>query len=94
MKRTVSESASSRSNSARGKRAAKGGYVMCVDNHDYPASLEIGKVYRKLPANGHSPAWIRVVDESGEDYLFPARRFVPVAIPSRGRAVLNMSNQE
>ena len=65
---------------------------MCIDNHGYPGSLEIGKVYRKLAVTEAPAAWIRIIDESGEDYLFPSARFVPVAIPSRGRAVLNMSN--
>jgi hypothetical protein len=61
---------------------------MCIDNQGYLASLEIGKVYRTFPADSDIPNWIRVVDESGEDYLFPAKRFVPMVVPPRGRRAL------
>ncbi|MBC8143999.1 MAG: hypothetical protein H7X80_00355 [bacterium] len=64
---------------------------MCVDNDAYPASLDVGKVYRSLPAGRTVPnGWIRVIDESGEDYLYPQKRFVPVALPPRGRKALAM----
>jgi hypothetical protein len=49
-----------------------------VDNRGYEASLEPGKVYRVLAdreANEHQ--FLRVIDESGEDYLFPSRMFRP-----------------
>ena len=85
------ENANSKSSSVRIKRADGAGYVMCVDNRGYPASLEIGKVYRKLASRGDIPNWIRVIDESGEDYLFPAKRFVAVAVPPRGRRALKMA---
>ena len=51
-------------------------YVVCVNNHEYPASLEIGKIYRTLPddhAEEHN--LIRVIDESFEDYLYPDTYF-------------------
>jgi hypothetical protein len=51
--------------------------VLCIDNTGYPASLEPRKLYQVLPdadAKGHGQ--LRVVDESGEDYLFPASLFV------------------
>lgn len=58
-------------------------YVVCVDNHGYEASLEMHKIYRILPdqaaAGDHD---LRVVDESGEDYLYPSARFVPIAVPA------------
>ena len=66
----------------------KAGYVMGADNHGYPASLEVGKVDRKLPGEGGVPNWIGVIDESGEDYLYPAKRFVPLNVPPRGRRAL------
>lgn len=48
----------------------------CVDNTGYEASLEIGKVYRILPdASASKISHVRVVDESGEDYLYPDRLF-------------------
>ena len=65
-------------------------YFVCVDNADYPASLELHKIYRGLPdedaqANGD----LRIVDESGEDYLFPASAFVAISLPERVRASLH-----
>ena len=57
-------------------------FVLCVKNDKYPASLEVGKVYRVIPdvlAARHK--MVRVVDESGEDYLYPADGFVPISLP-------------
>jgi hypothetical protein len=87
----ASENASSKSSIVRGKQTDRAGYVMCIDNHDYPASLEIGKVYRRLRSDGQTPNWIRVIDESGEDYLFPAKRFVSLAVPPLGQRALKMA---
>jgi hypothetical protein len=87
MRRTASANGKSRSNSVRGKRSGVG-YVMCIDNEGYPVSLEIGKVYRTLPGNGGVSNWIRVIDESGEDYLYPAKRFVAMQVPPKGRRAL------
>jgi hypothetical protein len=57
-------------------------FVVCVDNAGYPASLELHKVYRVLSdERAESEGDLRVVDESGEDYLYPARRFVWVELP-------------
>lgn len=53
--------------------------ALCIDNKDYPASLELNKVYRVLPdADAASDGDIRVIDESGEDYLYPSRYFVSI----------------
>lgn len=57
-------------------------FAVCVDNAGYPASLELHKVYRVLPdEEAESEGDPRVVDESGEDYLYPAERFVRVKLP-------------
>ncbi len=56
--------------------------VICVKNEDYPASLEKRKIYEAIPdpvAEKHGQ--IRVIDESGEDYLFPQEYFIPVSLP-------------
>jgi hypothetical protein len=64
-------------------------FVMCVDNAGYLASLEVGKMYRQIkPHANDMRGWIRVVDESGEDYLFPERRFVAVDLPPRARRAI------
>jgi hypothetical protein len=57
-------------------------FVLCIDNRGYAASLEQRKVYRAMsdPA-AEKHALVRVVDESSEDYLFPAKLFVPIAVP-------------
>ncbi len=66
--------------------AIKGRFVLCVDNETYEASLERRKVYRVIrdqKSEGHG--LLRVIDESGEDYLYPASLFVPIEVP-RGAA--------
>jgi hypothetical protein len=57
-------------------------FVVCLDNSDYPASLEVGKLYRVIPdEEAAAEGYLRVVDESGEDYAFLANRFHPVRLP-------------
>jgi hypothetical protein len=61
-----------------------------VRNEGYPASLELRKIYQSLPdseASRHGQ--IRIIDESGEDYLFPSRFFSEIELsPTLKRAVL------
>lgn len=57
-------------------------YVICLRNEGYPASLEVRKVYRALPDPlEQSRGCLRVIDESGEDYLYPSGWFVRVELP-------------
>ena len=64
--------------------------VICVNNEGYPASLEKRKIYvalRDPVAEMHGQ--LRIIDESGEDYIYPKTYFLPVALPqSIKRAVL------
>ena len=64
--------------------------VICVDNSAYEVSLERRKIYVALPdAEAERLGQIRVIDESGEDYLYPKNAFVEVALPQPiRRAVL------
>jgi hypothetical protein len=63
-------------------------YVICVRNEGYDASLEMRKVYRVLPdAQASRRSLVRVVDESGDDYLFPADFFVPIDVPERAESL-------
>jgi len=56
-------------------------YVICVGNKGYAASLELRKIYQVLPDKaGSKHRQIRVIDESGEDYLYPEEYFVPVRL--------------
>jgi hypothetical protein len=56
-------------------------FVVCVKNKGYPAWLEVRKVYRALPdRDAEQHGLLRIVDEDGEDYLYPERYFVPVQL--------------
>ena len=57
-------------------------FIICVNNHEYEASLELWKVYRAIrDDHAKKQDLVRVIDESGEDYLFPSDYFVPIALP-------------
>jgi hypothetical protein len=60
-----------------------------VRNDGYEASLERNKIYAVLPdKDAERDGELRVVDESGEDYLFSADRFVVIDLPAAVRASL------
>jgi len=60
-----------------------------VDNNGYEASLERNKIYLVVPdKQAEKDGDLRVVDESGEDYLFAADRFVAIDVPAAVRASL------
>ena len=57
-------------------------FAICVSNAGVPASLELRKVYRLVSDPvAASQGLVRVVDESGEDYLYPDKFFVPIEVP-------------
>jgi hypothetical protein len=64
-------------------------FVVCVKNKGYAASLELRKIYQAVPDQAAAKLHhIRVIDESGEDYLYPESYFVAVQLPqSAERAV-------
>jgi hypothetical protein len=56
--------------------------VVCIDNDGYPASLEKRKIYVSLrDADAEKHGLLRIVDESGNDYLYPKAFFRSVALP-------------
>jgi hypothetical protein len=64
-------------------------FAVCVDNGGYEVSLERHKIYVVLPEkDAEKNGDIRVVDESGEDYLFSADRFVAIDVPAAVKASL------
>ena len=69
---------------------AKKHLVVCISNEGYPASLETRKLYVSIEdPDAEKDGLIRVIDESGEDYLFSKTRFRPVDLkPSVKKAVL------
>ena len=69
------------------KKPAVKRYFLCIDNTGYPASLEARKIYAAIrDKSAESHGYLRVIDESGEDYLYPASRFVAITVPSAARA--------
>ncbi len=57
-------------------------YLLCVKNDGYPASLLLRRLYERIPDRGAAArGLVRVVDESGEDYLYPEKLFMPLALP-------------
>lgn len=59
-------------------------FAICINNNtDYPDDLQVRTVYQILPAESAAKSdYIRVIDETGEDYLYPAAYFVFVEVPS------------
>jgi hypothetical protein len=57
-------------------------YVVCIKNENYPASLELLKIYQAITdERAAQDQLIRVIDESGEDYMYPADCFVSIQLP-------------
>lgn len=68
-------------------------FVVCVKNKNYAASLELRKLYQvvadEVATKVHQ---IRVIDESGEDYLYPQEYFVPVRLPESAERAVRRAN--
>ena len=57
--------------------------VICVHNEGNEVSLQLWKIYKPLRDNdARSEGFLRIIDESGEDYLFPEENFVPIELPA------------
>jgi len=57
-------------------------FMICVDNRGYEASLEIRKLYEVVSDRAvEKHQQVRVIDESGEDYLYPEHYFAPIRLP-------------
>ncbi len=60
----------------------QGRFAVCINNKGYEASLEVGKLYRVIPDQGaEKHGYLRIVDESGEDYGYGADRFFAIDVP-------------
>jgi hypothetical protein len=67
---------------SKGPVGRKQQFVICLTNEDYPVSLTKGKVYAVIPdAQAERDALVRVVDDSGEDYLYSKNYFAWIALP-------------
>jgi hypothetical protein len=98
MKRTASarKSSSERDTSTRSRRStgAERRFAVCIRNDGYEASLERNKIYEVLSdRDAERDGDLRVVDESGEDYLFAANRFVAIEVPAAVRQSLSKSSR-
>jgi hypothetical protein len=83
------KSSSASGTSTRRKSAPSPRFVVCIRNDGCEASLERNKIYAVLPDDDAERGGdLRVVDESGEDYLFSADRFVAIEVPSAVKASL------
>lgn len=57
-------------------------FAVCLNNEGYDAALEIGKLYRVIPdTQAEAHGYLRIVDESGEDYGYAADRFFMLNLP-------------
>lgn len=64
------------------RRNSESQFVVCIDNKDYRASLVARRIYRVIrDPEAEKRGLLRVVDESGEDYLFPDKLFVRIELP-------------
>ena len=64
-------------------------FVVCIKNDEYPASLELHKIYRVVrDAGAMRDGDVRIIDESGQDYLYPAEWFAAVELPRRVKTYL------
>lgn len=66
-------------------------FAICIKNKGYPASLELRKLYPVVPdSSAAAHGLVRIVDESGEGYLYPAAYFVPVKLPHKVEQALQL----
>ncbi len=57
-------------------------FALCLDNEEYEASLELGKLYRVIAdSEAETRGYVRVIDESGEDYAYSLHRFHLLTLP-------------
>lgn len=67
-------------------------FVVCINNQDHQASLEVRKIYQIIPnANAAKHQMIRVIDESESDYLHPSSYFVPIKLPKAAESAFSMA---
>ena len=62
-------------------------FVLCIQNSDCE-DLELRKIYQVATACVEEEGFIRVIDESGEDYLYPEDCFVPIDVPAAAKRIL------
>ncbi len=67
-------------------------FAVCVNNAEYPASLDVHKIYRVVPdQDAERDGDLRIIDESGEDYLYPGKYFVTMDLPAETQLAMTES---
>ena len=67
-------------------------FVICINNKNYPTSLEIRKIYQVIPdTTAIKHQMIRVIDESNEDYLYPSNYFIPIELPKAAEIAFSIT---
>ncbi|HYV57043.1 MAG TPA: hypothetical protein VE911_05845 [Candidatus Nitrosopolaris sp.] len=75
------------------RRTLAGNHAVCVSNRGFPDSLVVRRVYRKLPdLAAERRGLVRIVDESGEDYLYPAKLFLVIHLPPAATRALRAAS--
>jgi len=75
------------------KKTRQRQFVVCVRNDGYEASLERNKLYQLVPdAAMEQRHVLRVIDESGEDYLYPEAFFMPIEVPKAVEKALTLAS--
>lgn len=93
MKRMGSGEKKSRSNGSSTKKRARTQYVVCIKNEDYSASLELRKLYPVVPDRVAARVGLRrIIDESGEDYLYPESYFIDIKLPSSVEKIVRLAS--
>jgi hypothetical protein len=70
-------------------------YVICIDNSGHPVALDLHKIYEIMPdERAAEDDCLRVIDESGEDYLYASERFVPVDLAKRAQESMSRRVRE
>ena len=74
------------------RKTSESNYVVCVSNQGYKASLVVRRIYQSVPdPEANKRGLLRVIDESGEDYLFPQKFFVEIELPKAVEKKLAMA---
>lgn len=93
MKRMGSVEKKSKSNGSSTKKRARTQYVVCIRNDDYSASLELRKLYPVVPDRAAGRLGLRrIIDESGEDYLYPESYFIDIKLPSSIERIVRLAS--
>jgi hypothetical protein len=68
-------------------------FLLCIRNESYPVSLEVRKVYQAVPDEAAAARhYVRVIDESGEYYLYPEGYFVPIELPQAAATAFSQAS--